>query len=167
MLALPETVQCRSLYINTLPVIFCSSDECKSFGSSSLLLKRVCPICISCFQRFSSSRVPASAWRGAPLASTRADHSYARQESDGDCSSSDTCSQCYGPGNVICSYISCFNPSQHEQCCGDGSEFSPFQAAPNLGTTKKVIKIPSGDMLTRYSPQATVSRPTIVAVVLW
>jgi hypothetical protein len=77
MLALPETVQCRSLYINTLPVIFCSSDECKSFGSSSLLLKRVCPICISCFQRFSSSRVPASAWRGAPLASTRADHSYA------------------------------------------------------------------------------------------
>lgn len=90
-----------------------------------------------------------------------------RQESDGDCSSSDTCSQCYGPGNVICSYISCFNPSQHEQCCGDGSEFSPFQAAPNLGTTKKVIKNPSSDMLTRYSRQATVSRPTIVAVVLW
>lgn len=57
---------------------------------------------------------------------------WRRQEPDGDCSTSDTCSQCYGPGNVICSYIACFNPSQHEQCCGDGSKsFSSYQAAVN------------------------------------
>jgi hypothetical protein len=54
-----------------------------------------------------------------------------RQYLGGNCSSTDTCSECYGPGNVICSYIACFDPSTYEQCCADASGFSPMQEKPS------------------------------------
>jgi hypothetical protein len=53
-----------------------------------------------------------------------------RQYIGGNCSSTETCSECYGPGNVICSYIACFNPGAHEQCCADASEFSLIKQRP-------------------------------------
>jgi hypothetical protein len=53
-----------------------------------------------------------------------------RQDDGSNCSTLDTCSQCFGPGYVICSYIACFNPSLHQQCCGDASEFLPIVERP-------------------------------------
>ncbi|KAJ9634514.1 hypothetical protein H2199_008971 [Coniosporium tulheliwenetii] len=32
-----------------------------------------------------------------------------------------TCVGCFGPGNVKCTYNSCYNPSAGEQCCSDGT----------------------------------------------
>jgi len=37
------------------------------------------------------------------------------------CTKATTCSQCFGPGNVLCSRNSCFNPSAGEQCCANGN----------------------------------------------
>lgn len=37
------------------------------------------------------------------------------------CTKGLTCSQCFGPGNVLCSRNSCFNPSAGEQCCSNGN----------------------------------------------
>lgn len=35
----------------------------------------------------------------------------------GSCTTSSTCSECFGEGNIICDYIGCFNPADYEQCC--------------------------------------------------
>ncbi|KAH8689352.1 hypothetical protein BGW36DRAFT_466256 [Talaromyces proteolyticus] len=40
---------------------------------------------------------------------------------DFNCTMESTCSECYGPGNVLCSDAGCFDPSQSQQCCADGS----------------------------------------------
>lgn len=46
-----------------------------------------------------------------------------RQAPIGECSVTDTCDKCFGDGYVVCSYIACYNPSKHQQCCGDGSTY--------------------------------------------
>ena len=44
-----------------------------------------------------------------------------RQNGSGLCDYGDgqTCSECYGQGYVLCSYVGCYNPDIHQQCCGD------------------------------------------------
>ncbi|KAF2458662.1 hypothetical protein BDY21DRAFT_362887 [Lineolata rhizophorae] len=37
------------------------------------------------------------------------------------CYTDDTCSGCFGEGNVLCTEDTCYNPSDGEQCCADGS----------------------------------------------
>lgn len=51
----------------------------------------------------------------------RAGDLSARQVPSGICNYGDgqSCSQCFGEGYVLCSYIGCYNPTLHQQCCGD------------------------------------------------
>ncbi|GIJ92597.1 hypothetical protein Asppvi_001875 [Aspergillus pseudoviridinutans] len=39
---------------------------------------------------------------------------------NGNCTARNTCSDCYGPGNIICDNAGCFNPKKWEQCCKNG-----------------------------------------------
>ncbi|KAF7133834.1 hypothetical protein CNMCM5793_005246 [Aspergillus hiratsukae] len=39
---------------------------------------------------------------------------------NGDCTINTTCSECFGPGNIVCDNAGCFNPNKGEQCCKDG-----------------------------------------------
>lgn len=37
-----------------------------------------------------------------------------------ECTASDTCSECFGLGYVLCDDAGCFNPDDGEQCCKGG-----------------------------------------------
>lgn len=43
----------------------------------------------------------------------------------GDCSVTDTCSKCFGEGNVLCDSVGCFNPADYEQCCSGAGKLFP------------------------------------------
>ncbi|KAK4140254.1 uncharacterized protein C8A04DRAFT_32212 [Dichotomopilus funicola] len=63
-----------------------------------------------------TSSVASAAWQKL-MPGLAVEELFARQWDDAGCSSSSTCAQCFGQGNIICDKIGCFNPDQHEQCC--------------------------------------------------
>jgi hypothetical protein len=55
---------------------------------------------------------------------------------NGNCTAKNTCSDCYGPGNIICDNAGCFNPNKGERCCKDGCTCLPISST-YLTTTNR------------------------------
>lgn len=69
-----------------------------------------------------ASSVATAAWQKL-MPGLAGEELLARQWDDAGCSSSSTCAQCFGEGNIICDKIGCFNPDEHEQCCDGAGAF--------------------------------------------
>lgn len=59
-------------------------------------------------------------WKPRPGTSVGGLSALAAREAGDSCSILQSCSECYGEGNVLCDDVGCFNPSEGEQCCKNG-----------------------------------------------
>jgi hypothetical protein len=48
------------------------------------------------------------------------------RDTTGNCTAKNTCSDCYGPGNILCDNAGCINPKKWQQCCKGGCKVPPF-----------------------------------------
>ncbi|KAK2772243.1 hypothetical protein FQN53_004679 [Emmonsiellopsis sp. PD_33] len=73
-----------------------------------------------------------------------------------------TCSECYGEGYLICSYVGCYNPSEHQQCCADANlcvakdnSCCDDFGGPGVSATTDGTPLPTSLYTPSYTPTGT------------